>query len=179
MNRVSIIEADLDLEAHRQGIIRAVDAYARDEMGGGNPLSEQVKSNLIEGLRAHPAKLILLARIDHEIVGAAICFIGFSTFAAKPRINIHDLSVLPDYRNRGIGRKLLDAVSEQARARGCCSVTLEVRRDNARARHLYRSCGFTDWIAPLEFWEKRVEDGSRMEWPPTLKPPQQREDKTS
>ena len=34
-------------------------------------------------------------------VGLATTFEGFSTFAAKPLINIHDIAVLPDYRGRG------------------------------------------------------------------------------
>lgn len=155
--KIVIIEADLSNGTHQDGIVRTVDAYARDEMGGGSPLNSEVRAALIEGLKNHPSKMILLALLEGEIVGAAVCFFGFSTFAAKRSVNIHDLSVLPEYRDSGVGRKLIEAVFQKGRELDCCKVTLEVRRDNERARHLYRSCGFSDWaIAPLEFWEKKL-----------------------
>ena len=50
-------------------------------------------------------------------VGAAVCFIGFSTFAAKPLINIHDFVVLPAARGKGVGRRLLEAVEKKPGAR--------------------------------------------------------------
>jgi ribosomal protein S18 acetylase RimI-like enzyme len=40
---------------------------------------------------------------------------------------------------------LLAAVEEQARARGCGKLTLEVLDANARARGLYASFGFADY----------------------------------
>ena len=68
-----------------------VDAYSRDAMGDGKPLDQDVRAQLIPGLRRHPTTLIFLAFDGDQPVGAAVCFIGFSTFAAKPLINIHDL----------------------------------------------------------------------------------------
>jgi ribosomal protein S18 acetylase RimI-like enzyme len=77
-------------------------------------------------------------------VGAAVCFIGFSTFAARPLLNLHDLAVVPELRGRGIGRALLRAVEERARALGCCKLTLEVVQENTQARALYERFGFAD-----------------------------------
>jgi ribosomal protein S18 acetylase RimI-like enzyme len=81
-------------------------------------------------------------------VGIAVCFLGFSTFAAQPLINIHDLAVMPGYRGRGIGRQLLERVGAKGRELGCCKLTLEVREDNHRAQRLYQGFGFGD--APSE-----------------------------
>ncbi|TVQ88478.1 MAG: GNAT family N-acetyltransferase [Chromatiaceae bacterium] len=75
-------------------------------------------------------------------VGVAVCFTGFSTFQARGLLNLHDLALLPAWRGRGIGRRLLAAVEAIARARGYCKITLEVRGDNAPARALYASAGF-------------------------------------
>ena len=69
-------------------------------------------------------------------------FLGFSTFYARPLINVHDLMVSPDQRGRGVGRDLLQAVDAKARALGCCKVTLEVFENNHRARRLYAAAGF-------------------------------------
>jgi len=71
----------------------------------------------------------------------AVCFTGFSTFRARALYNIHDLAVLPAWRGRGVGRRLLRAVEAQARERGYCKITLEVRADNPAAG-LYRQLGY-------------------------------------
>jgi ribosomal protein S18 acetylase RimI-like enzyme len=142
MPTVEIIEADLDRAEHQQAVIELIDAYAADPMGNGRPLSADVRRDLIGGLRQHPTTLIFLAWQDGRAIGIAVCFLGFSTFHARPLINIHDLAVLPDCRGQGIGRRLLDAVAEKARQSQCCKLTLEVQENNHRARRLYEAAGF-------------------------------------
>lgn len=139
---VEIIEADLDCVAHQQAVVDLIDAYAADPMGNGRPLAPQVRDNLIDGLRRHPTTLIFLAFQGGRAVGIAVCFLGFSTFHAKPLVNIHDLAVVADCRGRQIGRRLLDAVADKARQLRCCKLTLEVRENNRRARRLYEAAGF-------------------------------------
>ena len=53
------------------------------QMGNGKPLDADVRARLIRGLQEHPTTLIYLAFDEDNPVGAAVCFIGFSTFAAK------------------------------------------------------------------------------------------------
>lgn len=140
---VEIIEADLNRPDHQHWVLDLVDAYASDPMGNGQPLPAKVKRNLIPGLRKHPTTLIFVALVRNEPVGIAVCFIGFSTFAARPLINIHDLTVLPGQRGMGIARRLLAAVECKARELGCCKVTLEVLENNRRALKVYTAAGFT------------------------------------
>jgi ribosomal protein S18 acetylase RimI-like enzyme len=101
-----------------------------------------VRRGLIPGLREHPTTVIFLAYQGGDPIGIAVCFLGFSTFAARPLINIHDLAVLPDYRGHGVGRLLLDKVGEKAREMGCCKLTLEVLENNHPAMRLYKAAGF-------------------------------------
>jgi ribosomal protein S18 acetylase RimI-like enzyme len=86
----------------------------------------------------------------------AICLLGFSTFRARPLINIHDIAVHPDFRGQGIGRALLDAVEQHAREHGCCKVTLEVRSDNEPAMAAYRRAGFESTQPETWFWAKNL-----------------------
>jgi ribosomal protein S18 acetylase RimI-like enzyme len=141
--RVVVREADLGAPAQGAAIVALLDAYARDPMGGGEPLSEVVKQRLIPELRTIPGALVLLAWEGGEPVGLAVCFPGFSTFQARPLINVHDLAVLPSRRRRGVASRLLSAVAGHARRRGCCKVTLEAREDNPAARRLYERTGFS------------------------------------
>jgi ribosomal protein S18 acetylase RimI-like enzyme len=139
-------------------VVAVVDSYARDPVGGGQPLPPEVKERLIPALRSHPTAVVLLAHVDEEPAGVAVCFLGLSTFKARPLLNIHDLAVVPNYRGRGVGRALLQAAEAHARREGCCKLTLEVQDDNARARALYRSFGFDDFVvgnsSPTRFLAK-------------------------
>jgi len=58
--------------------------------------------------------------------------------------HILNLAVHPDHRGRGLGRRLVELVVKEAQAAGARLVTLEVRRENAPARTLYRKLGFVD-----------------------------------
>jgi len=130
---------------HAAGLLSVLDSYASDDMGGGAPLPSDVRRRLIPALSEQTNALVLLAFEGGAVAGVATCFFGFSTFAARPLLNVHDLAVLPGSRGRGIGRALLVAAEERARARGCAKLTLEVREDNARARGLYHERGFRDF----------------------------------
>ncbi|MDP5008952.1 MAG: GNAT family N-acetyltransferase, partial [Glaciimonas sp.] len=85
---------------------------------------------------------VVLAFDGDVPVGLVNCIEGFSTFACKPLLNIHDLAVVKSHRGQGIGRKLLEYVAEMAKGMGCCKVTLEVLEINVGAYALYKSCGF-------------------------------------
>jgi GNAT superfamily N-acetyltransferase len=141
MSRIQIIHADLANLQHQYAIVDLLDAYSRDPMGDEQPLPEDVKQRLIPGLREHPTTIVFLAYDGDKPVGIAVCFKGFSSFKAKPLINIHDLAVLPEWRAQGVGRKLLDAVAAHGRQLGCCKLTLETQERNP-AQKLYKSVGF-------------------------------------
>jgi len=161
---IRIVEADLSLAEHQEAVLAMVDAYSRDAMGNGKPLDQDVRTRLIPGLRRHPTTLIFLAFDGVQPIGAAVCFIGFSSFAAKPIINIHDFVVLPASRGKGIGRRLLEAVEAKARELGCCKLTLEVMDKNHQAIRMYQAAGFERYSLqeeagvaifmskPLKYW---------------------------
>lgn len=144
--QAEIIEADLNRVSHQRDIITMTEIYARDPMGNGGPLAEETLNRLIPGLRNHPTTLVFLAYVDGQVTGIATCFYGFSTFRAKPLINIHDLAVVDSYRGCGIGRQMLDHIEQKARDTGCCKVTLEVQENNVRARSVYEKNGFAQAV---------------------------------
>ncbi len=69
-------------------------------------------------------------------------FLGYSTSAAQPLLNIHDIAALPEWRGRSIAKHLLDAIDDLGHKLGCCRITLEVREDNITAQRLYQRNGF-------------------------------------
>jgi ribosomal protein S18 acetylase RimI-like enzyme len=139
---INIVLADLSRLDHQTAVVDLIDAYSRDPMGDEKPLPDDVKQRLIPGLREHPTTTIFLAYDGEKPIGIALCFRGFSSFYAKPLINIHDLNVLREYRGKGIGRQLLLAVADQGRKIGGCKITLETQEHNYTAQKLYKSVGF-------------------------------------
>tara|TARA_A100001391_G_scaffold136353_2_gene95077 strand:+ start:38700 stop:39200 length:501 start_codon:yes stop_codon:yes gene_type:complete len=143
-------------------LVALLDAYARDPMGGGEPLSDHARAHCVSGLAATPGAFSLIARRDGEAVGLANCLTGFSTFAAAPLVNIHDFAVLAQARGQGIGRALMQAIEAEALKRGATKITLEVLSGNAPARALYAACGFSDYqldptAGQAMFWQKRLQ----------------------
>lgn len=150
MQDIDFLEADLTRTEHQGAVLDLINAYSCDPMGDGKPLSEDARARLIAGLQEHPTTLIILAFKSSEPIGVAVCFRGFSTFAARPLLNIHDLNVLPAFRGIGIGRGLIAAVEAKARELGCCKLSLEVQEKNHRARRTYAASGFTQAQYELE-----------------------------
>ena len=146
LSSLTILEADLTNPAHQRDVLAMTNVYAQDVMGNDGPLPPDVLERLIPGLREIPTTLILLAYSEGRAVGIATCFWGFTTFAARPLVNIHDFCVVPELRGSGVGRALLAAVEQWACERGCAKVTLEVQENNARARQIYQAAGFSQAV---------------------------------
>lgn len=138
-----------------------LNAYAQDPMGRGMSLKPEVLRNITEHLDALANAFSILAYVNSQPAGLVNCFEGFSTFACKPLINIHDIFVLEAYRGRGISQKMLDKVEEIAIDKGCCKITLEVLSNNEIAKASYRKFGFADYQLTPEagtalFWQKEL-----------------------
>lgn len=133
-----------------------LDAYARDPMGAGAPLAVEVRQRLMHELPRRPDLYGLLAERDGEAIGFATCLLGYSTFRARPLLNVHDIAVLPAWRGRGVGRRLLEAAGELGRRLDCCRLTLEVRPDNPAAQRLYSRSGFVPAACSL-FMERQLD----------------------
>ena len=56
--------------------------------------------------------------------------------------DITNIAVHPDYRRRGIAKKLLESAIREAKKRGLSLLTLEVRLSNTAAISLYENYGF-------------------------------------
>ena len=139
---VRVARADLADAGDAQHLLELLDHYARDPMGGGHGLEPAARARLIAELGRFPGFHAGLAFVEDEAVGLVNCFTGFSTFAARPLLNIHDVVVRRERRGQGIGRALLDWAEALARSLGCCKLTLEVLSDNERALAAYRRAGY-------------------------------------
>jgi GNAT superfamily N-acetyltransferase len=83
-----------------------------------------------------------------EPVGFALFFHNFSTFLGRPGIYLEDLFVVPEWRGRGVGRRLLTHLAGLAMERGCGRFEWSVLDWNTPAIDFYRRMGavlMDDW----------------------------------
>jgi ribosomal protein S18 acetylase RimI-like enzyme len=159
--KIEIIQVDYRNSAQAETLVFLLDAYARDPMGGGEPLSEYAQKNLAAVLAKRADAFSVLAYVDGQPAGLVNCFEGFSTFKCKPLVNIHDVVVLPAHRGKGLAQMMMAYVEELARERGCCKLTLEVLQGNHTAQKLYTKLGYAGYqLGALDgsalFWQKNL-----------------------
>jgi len=159
---IEIIDADLSLPQHADAVVYLLNDYALDPMGGGDGLSEFARASLVPELRKRHWMRVLLAYVDGEAAGLAICIEGFSTFACKPLLNIHDLAVAGRFRRRGVAKQLLSRIETIARDLGCCKITMEVLEGNVVAQEAYKPFGYAPYqLDPTTgramFWQSILE----------------------
>lgn len=138
-----------------------MDEYARDPMGGGKALTPFVRANLVSELRNRDTAHVILAFADGKPAGLVVCLEGFSTFACRPLLNIHDAIVSAEHRGRGLSKRMLEVAEALAHRLGCCKLTLEVLEGNVVAQAAYMSYGFAGYeldprMGRAMFWEKKL-----------------------
>lgn len=156
---VQVFQANYADPRHAQAVVALLDAYARDPAGGGEPLSAFARQRLVPELAARPTAFSVLAFMAEQPVGLVNCIEGFSTFACKPLVNVHDVVVMPALRGAGIGQRMLERVEQIARSRGACKLTLEVLSGNRSAIRLYERSGFAPYeldpaMGQAQFFQK-------------------------
>lgn len=139
---ISVIHADYANLEHGAAVVRLLNAYASEPEGGESPLADEVKANLVAALAARPQAYSVLAYDGTQAVGLVNCIEGFSTFACKPLVNVHDVMVLASHRGRGIAAQMLALAESLAVERGAVKLTLEVLSGNGSAFKVYQRLGF-------------------------------------
>lgn len=154
---MKLIKVDLHNKSHCDAVIDLLNHYMLDEMGIGEAMPQGLDSTIIEGLKKHQAYLGFLVEVDNKFTALANCNLNFSTWKAKPLINIHDFIVSPQYRKMGVGLFLLKGIEDYAKEKGYCRINLEVRQDNYKAQNLYKKAGFQECDPSNYFWENRFD----------------------
>ena len=91
---------------------------------------------------------VLIAEYNGKPAGQALFFYNYSTFLAKPGIYLEDLFVKPEFRGKGIGKKLLKSLINIAKENNCGRVEWAVLDWNEPAINFYKKLGaviMKDW----------------------------------
>jgi ribosomal protein S18 acetylase RimI-like enzyme len=155
----SVRRADYLNDRDAAALVGLLNAYASDPAGGGEPLSDFVKANLVRELAARPQAYSVLAFDGDQPVGLVNCIEGFSSFKCKPLVNVHDVAVLASHRGRGIAEQMLAEAERIAIERGAVKMTLEVLSGNVPAVRLYQRIGYEGYqldpaMGSAQFFQK-------------------------
>lgn len=128
-------------EHHAEGFRACLDVVARERRYLAQieaPPLERIEAFVRESIANDAAQF--MAVDGDRVVGWADVLPAWAHAVAH--VGSLGMGVLPAYRGRGIGRRLLGACIAKAWAQGITRIELEVRVDNERAIGLYRSLGF-------------------------------------
>ena len=145
MNAFQVKRVDYLNALDAKALVFLLDAYAQDPMGGGEALQTEASARLCADLSLIPGAASFIAWHDGQAIGLIKCFEGYSTFKAKPLLNVHDIAVLSCHRGQGVAQALLKAAETHALVRGCCKLTLEVLSGNSPAMASYKRFGFEQY----------------------------------
>jgi GNAT superfamily N-acetyltransferase len=91
---------------------------------------------------ATPLCKIELAEVDQKVVGMAVYYFVFASFAGAPEIKVEEVFVMPEYRKTGIGTALAKKIVGYAiENKDCKRISGEVAKRNSDALSLYESFG--------------------------------------
>lgn len=117
--------------------VRVTEEDLRRDGFGSSPRFECLLAETYEGSGASPI-----------VVGLALFFLTYSTFAGRPGLYLEDIYVRETARGFGVGRQLLTRLAAIACERDCPRLDLSVLHWNP-ARSFYEKLGFrhqSDWL---------------------------------
>jgi GNAT superfamily N-acetyltransferase len=96
-----------------------------------------------------PVAAALVGRVDGAAAGYAVYYRTFSTFKGRPGVFLEDLYVRPQFRKRGLGRAMLEAVARAGIELGGGRLEWMALNWNENALRFYRDLGaqvMGDWL---------------------------------
>ncbi|KAJ1740195.1 acetyltransferase [Coemansia sp. RSA 989] len=116
--------------------VTATEDLLRQTLFGPRPYAEVILAYASDGAAEKPA-------------GFALFFHNYSTWVGRPGLYLEDLFVCPEFRGRGVGKRLLVQLAQIARERQCGRMEWVVLDWNEPSIQFYLSLGaqqMKEWI---------------------------------
>ena len=110
---------------------------------------EACKNYIHERLINNEAQIFYIEN-EKECMGITQLYMTFDSLELSKKIILYDLYVRSEYRNKGIGRMLMNAAKSFAERKGVTSIELSTSINNKNAQSLYESL---DYQRDTEFYD--------------------------
>lgn len=107
-------------------------------------------------LTDNPASHCWVAELDGKVVGMIVVWLIAS------EAHVANLATHPDFRRRGIAKRLLSHALQDLLEKGARSSFLEVRESNLAAQAMYRKFGYTETGRRRRYYRDNDEDALLM-----------------
>jgi ribosomal protein S18 acetylase RimI-like enzyme len=133
-------------EAARLWMQSAEEHTSHDRVYETSPGAEQTMRRFLADVAKSSYSFLFVAVVGDRTVGFISGELrqGSPTFLPKTWASVDDVFIEPEYRNRGMGRALLQCVQAWAQERGADGISLQVAAANSRGRKFYEDLGFRD-----------------------------------
>lgn len=132
-------------DARRDEVPLIIRMLADDALGAARERLEepQIYLDAFDRLAADPNNRLLVAEQDGEIVGTLqLTFLHGLSRQGATRALIEAVRVNAPWRGKGVGRRMIEAAIDMARAEGCAMVQLTTDKSRKDAHRFYESLGF-------------------------------------
>jgi ribosomal protein S18 acetylase RimI-like enzyme len=143
-------------DADRDAIVRLLAAQVTEHRIQPNP--EALERLVTQVLEEEQQGFLTVARAGNELVGVAYVAIILSMEHGGRAGWLEELYVMPEYREQGIGTRLLSAVLSRGRELDLVALELEVDIEHQRAEALYARQGFRR--LPRSRWVNEIRSGA-------------------
>jgi ribosomal protein S18 acetylase RimI-like enzyme len=103
--------------------------------------THEITETLVEGVNTHGHELLCIFN-QFDLTDKHIGYLWYKTDTLMKSVFIYDFHIFDACQGMGLGKQTLCAFEDQLRDKGFKEIRLRVAGDNARARHIYESCGF-------------------------------------
>jgi ribosomal protein S18 acetylase RimI-like enzyme len=141
-------------EDHISGFWAAVDSVARESKflaSLAGPKIEMSRAFVLESLRENRPHYVAI----HKSAVIGWCDISPFHWSLHAHAGVLGVGVLSEFRGQGVGKALIVAAIEKAKAIGLTRIELVVREENMRAITLYEHVGFA--VEGLKRHSTRIE----------------------
>lgn len=107
-------------------------------------------------LTDNPASRCWVAELDRKVVGMVVSWLILD------EVHVATIATHPEYRRRGIARRLLAHTLQHLKEEGAQSSFLEVRASNFAAQEMYRKFGYEESGVRPRYYKDNDEDAILM-----------------
>jgi len=132
--------------------------FEQDLIKAERPFDPTLKADPInyydlKSLLTSPLAEVVVAETDNKVIASGYARIDKSKPFLKHSTHAYlgFMYVLPEYRGRGINKKIMDALKDWAVSQNITEFSLEVYYDNISAIKAYEKIGFSKYILEMRF----------------------------